>query len=292
MARTVDVIKKGMTDAFMSDTNLASAYGFTLNSDFYAFFSKFSIESIIFYIVAYALWLVESLFDIHKSEMTTLLDTDKPHRLKWYTDKVLAFQFGRSLAQDSDVYDTIVDSEIVVQFASANEYQGRVYIKVKGANGTLTSDQQTALQAYLADIKDAGVKIGDDPTNTTVINEAADHFSAQLNIYYDPMVFNASGLNLSTGLNTVSDTIKDFVQNQMPFNGEYRNVSLIDALQLIDGVVIPDILLVKKITHADFLAGNVQWTNIAVKDLPDSGYYEIYNDSDLVLNFIPYQSVL
>lgn len=290
MARTVAAIKTEITTNFMADEGLASAYGFEAGAPFDSVFSKVSLESIIFGVVATVIFTLEVLFDSHKSEVSTLLDAQKPHRPRWYRDKVLAFQFGRSLDDDSDEYNEVVDSERVVKYAAVSEYQGRIFIKVAGGSSTskakLTDEQQIALEAYLSEIKDAGVQIGNSPGSVSVTNLNADHYRAEINIYYDPMVFSASGMRLDTGANTVKDTIADFIENQIPFNGEYRNASLVDALQRLDGVIIAQ--LVSASSRPD---ASENWSTISVKALPDSGYYRLYDDTDLTLNFIAYQAI-
>jgi hypothetical protein len=292
MARAIAVIKNEMTTSFMADTTIQGLYGFLATDTFDATFSKVSIESILFYIVAFAIWTVEKLFDTHASEMATLIDTKKAHRPKWYRDKALAFQFGRALIEDTDTYDVIVDSEMVVKYAACPEYQGRLYIKVAAGSTDkqpLTAEQVTALTAYLGEIKDGGVVI-------ELVNEKADHYALEMDVYYDPMVLMADGRRLDTGESTVSDTIKDFVQNQIPFNGEYRNMSLVDVLQAVDGVVIPELKLAKSVTDSNYqkaiTAGTaIPWVAIAAKEQPDSGYYKVYDDTDLTLTFHAYQTI-
>ncbi len=296
MARTVSEIKKEMTTAFMYDATVAAQYEFTLGADFDATFSKVSIENILFFIVACANWTLENLFDKHKEELTTLIDTKKPHRLKWYRDKTLAFQYGRSLDIDSDVYAEVVESEKIVKYASVTEYQGRLYIKVAKGETTkevLSNAEQTALENYLNEIRDAGVRIGDVPNKVTVTNQPADHFNLTMDVYYDPLVFGADGLQLANGADKVRDTIKDFVENRIPFNGEYRNSLLVDTLQALNGVIIPELILAKTISHANFIAttGTVTWETIRAKHLPVSGYYKVYDEADLQLNFIAYQTI-
>lgn len=290
MARTIAAIKAEITTNFMADEGLASAYGFEVGASFDSVFSKVSIESIVFGIVATVIYTLEVLFDSHRTELTALLDAQKPHRSRWYRDKVLAFQFGRSLADDSDEYDEVVDSEKVVKYAAVSEYQGRIFIKVAGGSDTtkakLTDEQRIALEAYLSEIKDAGVQIGNTPGSVSVTNLNADHYRAEINIYYDPMVFSANGMRLDTGANTVRDTIADYIENQIPFNGEYRNSSLVDALQTLDGVIIAQ--LVSASSRPD---ASEDWSAISVKALPESGYYKLYDEADLALNFIAYQSI-
>jgi hypothetical protein len=290
MARTIATIKASITTDFMSNETLSTAYGFTPGASFDSVFSKVSVENILFYIVSVAIWTLETLFDTHKTEVSNLIDTKKPHRLKWYRDKALAFQLGRSLDEDSDTYDEIVDSEMIIKWAAAVEYQGKLYIKVaKGVTDkeALSGEEQTALTAYFDDIKDAGVKY-------EIVNKDADHYAAELDIYYDPMVYAATGTRLDTGSDTVRDTIKDYAQNQIPFNGEYRNASLIDVLQALDGVIIPELIQAKTVSDENYQAaesGAIPWETIQAKHLPQSGYYKVYEDSDLVLNFIAYQTI-
>lgn len=284
MARTVSEIKSYMTTAFMADSTLAAAYGFSVGDVFEDHFSIVSLESILFFIVASAIWTLETLFDVHVSELNTLIDTKKPHRLKWYRDKALAFQYGRSLAEDQDTYYTVVESEKVVKYASAQEYGGRVYVKVATGDSEktpLTSAQETALVAYMADVKDAGVTI-------IIVNKPADRYSSNIDIYYDPMVLNAEGMSLATGEPVVRNLILNYVQNQIPFNGEYRNAALIDSLQALDGVVIPEMKLAQTITDEDFQAGG-SWSPISARCTPASGYFKVYAEDDLVLTFIPYE---
>jgi len=288
MAQAITQIKAVMTTAYMADETVAARYGFTVGAAFEDVFSKVSLESIVFYVVAAAMWMLESLFDLHKKEVSDLLDTKKPHRLKWYRDKAMAFQLGRSLELDADTYAEVVDSEKVVKYASAVEYQGRLYIKVAKGSGDkqpLSTTEQTALTAYFLDIKDAGVVL-------EVVNLPADHMQLSMDIYYDPMVFAPSGLRLDTGEDAVRTAIRSYLQN-LPFNGEYRNAALIDALQALDGVVIPELRQALTVSDADYKAatGAKPWISVQAKALPVSGYYKINEDGDLQLTFKAYQTI-
>lgn len=284
MARTITDIKAEMAKAFMAHPTLMAAYGFSEGAAFDSEFSKVSVESILLYIVAAAIYFVEVLFDTHKAEIDALIDTKKPHRKKWYRDKALSFQFGDLLVEDSDTYAVEDDSKKVVKFAAAVEYQGRLFIKVAGGSETekakLPDDEKTALDFYFSEIKDAGIIV-------EVVNLDADHFSAELDIYYNPMLFDSEGNRFDGGA-TVAAVVKDYVQNQIPFNGEYRNANLIDALQKIDGVIIPELKWAKTAPHEGYTADKL--LAIEAKCTPVSGYFKIYNNADLVINHIPYQN--
>lgn len=283
--RTIQDIRNEITTAFMANETLAEAYGFPVGSSFDDHFSKSSITGLIVYIVAFSIWSLEKIFDIHKDEVNSLIDNQKPHTLRWYRNKALAFQYGRPLPPDSDTYDQVVGSEMIVRYAAAVEYQGKLYIKVaKGETEKqpLSGTEQAALEAYFAEIKDAGVKL-------EVINKPADHIRIDVDIYYDPMVISPEGLSLATGDDVVRNAIRDFVQNRLPFNGEYRNADLVDALQSLPGVVIPELKAAKTIPHDDYPDGS--WIYIQAMHRPVSGYYKIYNDDDLNIRFIAYQFI-
>lgn len=282
MARKIADIKKEITDYFIQNETVIALYGLDTSKTFEDQFSKVCIESILLYVAAMAIWTLETLFDKHKAEMTALIDATKPHRLKWYVDKTLTFQYGRALVTDSDVYDNAevtseqIGIERVVKYAAAVEQAGVVVVKVAteadGVRGPLPFDQEEALTAYLKEIKDAGVKLA-------LVNEAANAFTATLDIYYDPMILNAQLSSLAEGGNPVREAIEDFIAN-LPFNGEYRNAALVDRLQQVPGVVIPEL-------HASAIDGIA----IQAKATPLAGYLKVYNEADLVLNAIAYATI-
>lgn len=66
MARTIAEIKQEMTDAFMGESVVREKYGFSSTDTFDTRFSKVSIEGLLFYVVAFGVWVLEKLFDSHK----------------------------------------------------------------------------------------------------------------------------------------------------------------------------------------------------------------------------------
>lgn len=274
MARTIDTIFQSLVARKNDEPALDK-----LNSS-----SATAIWRLIFYIVAYALYVHEVLFDDLTTEITDLVAQKKPHSLRWYVDKVKQFRAGVPLADDSDEYaDGMTADEIeasqVVKFAAANENSGIVYIKVatesNGSKSPLTAEQVEGLKEYIAEVKDAGVRV-------EVINQPACSLQLQLDIHYNPMVLDGSGNNISTGETPVEAAIEAYIGN-LPFNGEYRNSALIDALQAVDGVVIPEL------TAATESYDGVTWTAINAKAQPYSGYYR-YDATGSTINYIPYVS--
>jgi len=286
MAREIKVIKDEMTAEFISNPAVVEKYGLDTEKSFDAQFSKASIESILFYVFAFCAWTVEKLFDTHKAEVTNYIDEMKPHSLRWYVNKARAFRFGQSLIEDTDQYDdtgltdeAIADMQIV-KYASAEERNGQLFIKVAkdGENGrtTLSSEEEAALKSYIQEVKDAGVKV-------TIRNAQAVDFKIDITIYYNPQVLDQNGVSLISGGEPVMDAIKNYIEN-LPFNGEYRNVELIDKLQQVEGVVIPELAgAYSRITNED------NYSLINAKETSYSGYYKFDNDSQI--NYVVYENL-
>lgn len=286
MARTIQQIKTELITAFMADTTLAENYGFTPGAAFDSTFSKVSIENLLLYIVAAAIWTHERLFDAHRQEVENTIAQLKPHTLRWYVSKVKQFRQGQPLIEGTDQYDdtNLTDDDIsdmqVVHFAAATEAATTIYIKVATSDGTtkqpLSADQLNGLKAYIAEVKDAGVRV-------EIINEAACRLQLSMVVYYDQMVLDGTGQNIHTAEHPVDDAIRSYIEN-LPFNGEYSNTALTDVLQQVEGVRIPEIL-----SAAESFDG-VNYTPIDVKAIPYSGYY-IFEPSNITIDYRPYESV-
>lgn len=272
MARTIEEIKADMTANFVKQRAVISAYGLDGKKTFDQQFSRVSIENILFYVFATALWTLEKLFDLHRSEVEERIEQLEPHTLRWYVNKTKAFMYGHKLVPDTDYYDTsnVPDADIeaakVVKYAVASESNTVVYIKVAGEKegkpSLLTDSQVAALRSYMNTIKDAGVSV-------QIRNEQADLMRISLVVYYDPTLLSADGTSLSSNGKPVDDTVKSVITN-LPFNGMYRNTDLLAALQALPGVEVVDITGVQvKTRNAE------DWTDVVGFNRPYSGYYEI-----------------
>ncbi|MDR2806267.1 MAG: hypothetical protein LBB85_11665 [Dysgonamonadaceae bacterium] len=287
MARKIGEIKKEITGRFMSEAVVAERYGFDVGSSFDSVFSSISMESIVFFVVAACIWTAEVLFDLHRKEVVDMIDELKPHSLRWYVSKAKDYMLGYLLVSDADYYDTsrMSDEDLsaarVIKYAAAVERLSVVYLKIAGEPygepAPVDAEVLAGFTEYIHEVKDAGVAI-------EVVNEPAEHFRIRMDVYYHPMALNSQGQSFATGAYPVQESIRAFIKN-LPFNGEYKNVALIDVLQQIEGVVIPEILLAE--TSVDGLS----WEAVAAKASPWSGYYKIYDESDLNLRFIPYESI-
>ena len=265
MARTISDIKESIAEYFMRDETIAKAYGFTPGDSFTTHFSKVSVESVLFYIFACAAWVVESLFDVHKEEVNQCIEEILPHRPKWYRDKVLGFMKGKVLITDTDKYDTTgmneddIAAAKVVKHAVAVEDRNTsvLTIKVAGENNgvrcKLDEETETQLAAYIAEIKDAGVR-------TELVNIDADIFNCEVDIYYDPVLLP------EIVEKACKETIQKYIEN-LPFNGEYTNMALVDELQKVEGVKIVEF------RNATTASESKALTTIDVRYVPEAGYF-------------------
>lgn len=294
MARSISEIKAQICETFISQDAIRAGYGLKDKQSFDKVFSPVSLESLMFYVVASCIWLLEKLFDRHGEEVDARIEVLRPHTLRWYATKAREYMRGKDLIMSdgvvvADRYDTsgMMDQDIekarVVKYAVATEDNTQVYIKVatRGNNGQpkpLKADDLIGLKSYLAQIKDAGVSV-------KVLNEPADNMRVELVIIYDPAILTAQPVDGATenddGYVTVSllhdgeDVITGAVSrviSELPFNGEYRNSDLMAAIQSIDGVKVADIIKVEAAA-----GGSDAYSQIIGYRRPYSGYFALEN---------------
>ncbi len=287
MARTIEEIKKGMTSDFMKMEAVKSAYGLDGSKGFADCFSMASLENILFYVFAVAVWTLEKLFDLHRADVDARIERLEPHTLRWYVNKAKAYMQGRKLVTDCDYYDTtgMTEQDIaaarVVKYAVATESNTVVYIKVArevdGNPAALTAGQLAGLTSYMDEIKDAGVSV-------QLRNEPADQMRIALLIYYDPtlLTIDANGNGDQNGADPVREATKRVIEN-LPFNGLFRKSDLMAALQALPCVEVADI---KSVTVKP--RNGEAWQTVEGYDRPYSGYYSI---DRLTVDYQPYKAV-
>lgn len=279
--RTIDEIKESIAIDFMKNDIVAKLFGFTVGDDFTGQFSKVSIINILFYIFACAAWLLEKLFDDHQLEIRAQIEQIIPHRPKWYRDKVLVFMKNKTLVPDTDKYDVsgmtdeAIDAARVVKHAVATENKDAsiLTIKVAGDNAgkrcKLDAETEMQLAAYISEIKDAGVRI-------SLVNKEADIFNCDIDIYYNPMI-------LPERINDdCRKAIKKYIEN-LPFNGEYTNMELVNTLQKIEGVKIVELK-----SAAISTTENSQ-NSINARAIPNAGYF---TSGTITLKMLVYNELL
>lgn len=279
MAREIQDIKEEMTTAFVANVVVRQLYGLDESKTFEQQFSIVSVESIMFGIVAYGIWFLEMLFDLHVSQVDEKLAQLKPHTARWYRNKALAFQYGFDLVEDTDKFDNTgkTDEEIetsrIVKYSAVTESEdeSRLIVKIATEQGDkltpVTAVQQEAFKAYLAEIKDAGVA-------TTVINYLPDRLKLNVRIVRDMLVLSDNGMDITTGKYPVNDAIYEFMR-ELPFNGELSLQALVDKLQGVKGVTDLSLDLAQTAWIDATTNTYGSWENIDISKIPVSGYFAV-----------------
>jgi len=289
MARTIAEIKKQATDMFMEDDNIKSAYSLTDGNTFEQEFSAVSFESILFYIVAFVTWVLETIFDTHKTDVNTAISEMKPHTERWYANMAKLYQHGFALLLESDKYDNTskTDDEIaaslVVKYSAVVKQidtYGHITLRIKTATdtgedlGPLSEEQLNGVREYFSRVGDAGVALSIDSL-------PPDSLKMKWTVYYDPLILNGQGNRLDgSAENVISTAIKTYLK-ALPFNGTFVLQYVTDAVQAVDGVVIC------QIDAASSKYGNFDFTGIDTKIVPDSGYLRFASDTDLEITYLP-----
>lgn len=278
MARSIAEIKGEIAREWMRNESVAAHYGFTPGTAFSSRFGAASIENMLMYVFSVAAWTLERLMDLHRDEVGVALEAMKPHGTRWYCMKVLGFMADKPLAEDSDDYDTagMTDEEVsaahVVRHAVATESRdaGLLTIKVAGEmdgeRGPLSAAHEAQLRAYIGEVKDAGVRVA-------LVNMEGDVFSCGVDVYYDPMM-DAQGVK-----SRCVEAIKAYIEN-LPFNGEYTNMALVDALQCVEGVRIAELKWSRKVS-----SDGTTPMLIDARAVPDAGYFKA---GSLEVNMVAY----
>jgi len=275
MARSIDQIQTEIIHTKEQNQTLAG-----LSST-----SKTSIWQLITYVVAYAIYTLEVLFDTHKAETDNAIALLKPHTKRWYRQKALDFQYGFDLMEDSDKYsNTGVDTDVIeqskiIKYAAVTESadESRVIIKIAtetdGKLSPIEPQEKLAFDAYIGEIKDAGVSVN-------AINFQPDKLYLNMKIFYDPLVLDAQGNSIISGGRPVEDAILDYLKN-LPFDGQLVLAHLVDALQKVEGVLIPHLDSAESAWIDGVINNYGPATPINVRVTPASGYFEVVNFNNI-----------
>lgn len=278
MARSITEIRDSILTSIASTPELG---GVTSTS-------RYALYRLLAFVFATAAHALESLYDIFTFENNAYIAGQKPHRMSWYAEKAKGFLLGLVLVQDQAYYDVSsltpdqVELKRVVKYSAVTKVPKGLRIKVATISGgdlaQLPNIQLVPLREYMEIVKDAGVKLDIDSL-------PPDKLKLDLTIYYDPLVLDSTGARLDgNGSQPVQLAIDAFLKS-IQFNGLFVTAKLIDALQAVEGVVIPHL------DSAMATYGLLPYSAFSVEYLPDSGYLRIYDPADLDLTFLPHEPI-
>ncbi len=237
MARTIAEIGNDMKTNFMANAQLRNIYGFGDTAVFDDTFSVVSLERIIIYIVATAIWTLENLFDAFSNDITTKIDNAIVTSIPWYYSSALAFQYGDDLVFSNATYRfgyaTLDTTKQIIKYAAVREVVDGGVTKLKiyysGINkAALTAAQKIAFEAYIRRIGAAG-------THYLFVSQSPDLLGLNMIIYYDPLIIDSTGMKIKDGTYPVDLAIDAYLDG-LKYGGVFYSSELVDALQATEGI--------------------------------------------------------
>lgn len=269
MARSITEIQNEIFANITANENLSVINSISASATFRRFV----------FVVAFSIWLLESLFDTHNSEVTAKLANQKSGRLSWYKTMALQFQYGFDLVTDKDYFvnGTATQEEIetskIIKYAAVDEsdVEKRVIIKIAGETdgflSPITPEQKQSFEAYIKEIKWAG-------TNTTVINYLPDRLYLNIQIKRDALVLDNTGMSIQNANHPVNEAIQEFMK-ELPFDGDLRLSALVDKMQKVPGVLDATLVSAESSWIKPELNGYGIPQPIYISKVAESGYYEV-----------------
>ena len=227
-----------MTDQFMADPILREKYGLSAEDTFEGSFSAVSFESMIFGIMAAAIYALEAIFDAFRRDVDKKIADAVVATIPWYHKICLEYQHGDAMILNEStyeyVYEVVDDSKKIIKYAACRDRGGGVYILVAGMGEdgypkALSNDVLTAFREYVSRRKPAGVI-------TDVFSYDPDDIKLQIRVQYDPMLINSDGsLIADPSVYPVEVAINNYLASIL-YGGTFNRNKLIDAVQSVEGV--------------------------------------------------------
>lgn len=250
MARSISEIKNSISNAFINNSYVQLWYGVDASISFEDQFSIVSFENVFFEFLAMLIWTLENFFDIHRKEVTDLIQNQKVPNERWYRNEALRFQYGFKLDPNSytgqflpyyeDNGTEIIATEDQIQASKIIKYASvtrnitntgvKISMKIAGENidDVITDEKALAFAKYIEEIQAAG-------DNLVIVNYLPDVLFLQFKICYDPLILLADGRSILTGKFPVQEAINKFLKN-LDFDGELSVQKLEAAILAVEGV--------------------------------------------------------
>jgi len=229
------------------------------------------------WIMAVESWIVENLFINHKKEITDIIDSRRPHTLRWYALECKKYQHGHPLSWNGAQFVYARDDEQakIVKYASVSERYGNIVLKVAketdGSKAPLTTVEKNAFAQFWEQWKDAGSII-------EVVSQGADLLKIDISIVRDRMVLNDDNtLIRDSSVRPIDQALSAFLGG-LEFDAILRLSKLTDAVQAAEGVV--DV----KVNQAWHKSATGTYQEIDLFATAASGYFTL--DTDSIVTYI------
>ena len=237
MARTVEDIKKEMTDKFMQDENLREAYGIQGDATWEKTFSSVSVENILMYIVAFAAYTIEVMMESFRKDVDTQILQNIVPTVRWYHSQAVSFQYGDQLVYNEEFghfeYTAIDEDKKLVRYCAVKDLGGSIRMLVSGESdgfpAVLSNDVLSAFKSYMNQVKVAGVILD-------IKSLEADNIRIYANVNVDPQIITVDGIRISDGTSVVEDAVNAYLAG-IVYGGTFNKTKLVDAIQKVEGVI-------------------------------------------------------
>jgi len=244
--------------------------------------SKVAIWRLIFWVVAFAIFTHEKLFDIFTDKVEARALDIIPSTARNLVIVAKEFQLGDALVFNTttgkfsyaDSTSTDAIAKQIISQASVLDANRVVTYKVAQPDGDglkkLTASEKTSFESYIDQTKVAGTK-------TIVITDDADFLKAAYTIEFDPLVLKSDGSLIDDGSFPIQEAIDAYIEG-LPFDTTFRVQDLTDAIQAARGVVnaVADVVQTKGasiVLYTDVLAVTTETY------LPVAGYMETVDET-------------
>jgi len=242
--------------------------------------SRIAIWRMWAYIMAVIAWLLDTMFDKHKTEVDAIAQSLHYGTLRWYHRIALEFQYGDTIIWNGFkyTYSQPDPQKQIIKRVAVMANDGVLQFKVATLNAAgrpekLKLAQINAFAGYINDMAYPG-------TNYTIISQNPDQLRIGLRVYYDALVFNPDGsLIADDSVFPVKDAVAGFISN-LPFNGRMNIQSLTDAIQAVDGV--QDIVL--DVVQARY--GVLPWATVQREYVPFAGHMVLDEQTSSIQYFV------
>lgn len=222
-------IKKQLTDEWMANESVQQKFGFAAGTSFDSVFSPVSVVNIIFYIVAYVVWLREAALESWRKDIDATAISTRYGTKEWWHKIALAWQDGdmTSVVDGAVEYSVVDETKRKITYCAVREEGRTLYLRVAcGSAGnlfSLTAEELARFQSYLNDVKPLGVRV-------IAYSYNADNVTIAADIYYDGEV-SVAGVD-----NEVKRVIDEYLAS-IVFGGDIYVSKMVDVIQSVKGVV-------------------------------------------------------
>lgn len=235
--RTINQIVQSIRADFVANTTLKESYGLDATKTFDEQFSKVSIEAILTYIVAVAIWSLESLMNQHRKDIDEAITKNAVCSIPWYHTQALAFQLGYFVEFNPETYGfeypEVDETARIIRFAAVRQLEAegvtklRIYVS--------KADKQPLLPAELESFRAYITAIGAAGTHFEIISQAPTSLAFTLQVVRNAMIIDMDGNRLSGGGKPIEETISAYLDGII-YGGVFNRTKLVDAIQQADGV--------------------------------------------------------